>query len=91
MLGITIYHEPMKMKLVYIGIAALALGFASCSKEDIRPNAASSDAEVPFFTKSSSTTNSGSVLTDPNGGGNDGGGIVDPEKNEEESQLNDGQ
>lgn len=78
------------MKFVYIGIAALALGFASCSKEEIRPNDPVSDGEVSFFTKASSSNSNGEgILNDPTGGGNEG--IVDPEKNEEESQLNDGQ
>ena len=77
-------------KVIYIGIAVVTLSLASCSKEEIRPNDPVSDSEVSFFTKASSTNSNGEgILNDPTGGG--GEGIVDPEKNKEESQLNDGQ
>lgn len=79
-------------KVIYIGIAVVALGFASCSKEEIRPNTPT-DTATPIW---KANTGGGENIFDPNGGGGSnegegGGGITDPEKSEEESLSNDGQ
>ena len=65
-------------RVIYIGIAVVALGLASCSKEDIQPNSTSENI-VPVW-KSLDNEN-----TQPqNNSNSEGGGtIVDPETEEE--------
>lgn len=58
-------------RIIYISIAILGLGLASCSKEDIRPNTV--EQQSPFSKSSNSN------ITDPELGGTDTGGITDPE------------
>lgn len=67
-------------RAIYIGIAVVALGFASCSKEEIQPNTASSDSAV--FELKANNNGGGDNFTDPNGGSNEGG-ITDPNTEEE--------
>lgn len=71
-------------KVIYIGIAVVALGFASCSKEEIKPNTPT-DSTVPVLKSNNSGVGS---FTDPNGGGSHSGGITDPNENEELSTEN---
>lgn len=68
-------------KILYIGIAVVALGLASCSKQDIQP-ASNTDAEVPVW-KSNTIDNETPGPTTTTGS-NDGG-ITDPDPTEEES------
>lgn len=71
-------------KVLYIGIAVVALGLASCSKQDIQPNSA--EPEVPVW----KANTGGCENVDPNTNGSNEGGITDPEHNEEQSSNTDG-
>jgi hypothetical protein len=71
-------------KVIYIGIAVVALGLASCSKEEIKPNIPT-DTAVPVW---KANTGGGDNVTDPNGGSSNEGGITDPNENEELSTEN---
>lgn len=68
-------------KVLYIGIAIVALGLASCSKQDIQPNS-SSDVVVPVW-KSNTADDGGVVDPSSNGTNNDGSPIVDPNEDPE--------
>lgn len=61
-------------RVIYIGIAVVALGLASCSKQDIQPNSA--DPVVPVWKSNTGDNdpNGGSVVGDPGGST-----ITDPE------------
>lgn len=73
-------------KVIYIGIAVVALGLASCSKEEIQPNTASSDPAV--FVWKANNNGGDDNLSNPNGGSSNEGGITDPNENEELSTEN---
>ena len=65
-------------KVIYIGIAVVALGLASCSKQDIQPNSA--DPVVPVWksnTGDNDPTIGGNTVVDPGGST-----ITDPELDE---------
>ena len=69
-------------KVIYIGIAVVTLGLASCSKQDIQPT---NDAETVPVGKSFSNSSTdpistgGSSITDPEIDGEIDGEITDPE------------
>ena len=70
-------------RVIYIGIAAVALVFTSCQKEIIEPNSSSNIFDVS--TMSSDARYGDDEELTPNGDDTDGGGIVDPNGEEDGS------